>query len=106
MVTGVSQGYQIVLEITGVGYRAQVTGNRLILSLGYSNPVEYTLPEGITASLDQKQTQITLTGIDKQQIGHVAACIRALRPPDAYKGKGIRLKDERIKLKVGKAGKK
>lgn len=106
MVTGVSQGYQVVLEITGVGYRAQVTGNRLVLSLGYSNPVEYSLPDGVTASLDQKQTQITLTGIDKQQVGHVAACIRALRPPDSYKGKGIRLKGERLKLKVGKAGKK
>jgi large subunit ribosomal protein L6 len=106
MVKGVSQGYQIVLEITGVGYRAQVTGNKLTLSLGYSNPVEYSLPDGIVASLDQKQTQITLTGIDKQQIGHVAACIKALRPPDSYKGKGIRLKGERLKLKVGKAGKK
>ena len=106
MVAGVSQGYQIVLEIVGVGYRAQVSGNKLVLSLGYSNPVEYSLPDGITASLDQKQTQITLTGIDKQHIGHVAACIRALRPPDAYKGKGVRLKGERLKLKVGKAGKK
>jgi len=106
MVTGVSQGYQIVLEIVGVGYRAQVSGNKLIMSLGYSNPVEYFLPDGITASLDQKQTQITLTGIDKQQVGHVAACIKALRPPDAYKGKGVRLKGERLKLKVGKAGKK
>jgi large subunit ribosomal protein L6 len=106
MVTGVSQGYQIVLEIVGVGYRAQVSGNKLIMSLGYSNPVEYFLPDGITASLDQKQTQLTLTGIDKQQIGHVAACIKALRPPDAYKGKGVRLKGERLKLKVGKAGKK
>lgn len=106
MVTGVLQGYQIVLEIVGVGYRAQVSGNKLVMSLGYSNPVEYSLPDGITASLDQKQTQITLTGIDKQQIGNVAACIKALRPPDAYKGKGVRLKGERIKLKVGKAGKK
>ena len=106
MVTGVLQGYQIVLEVVGVGYRAQVSGNKLVMSLGYSNPVEYSLPDGITVSLDQKQTQITLTGIDKQQIGHVAACIKALRPPDAYKGKGIRLKGERLKLKVGKAGKK
>ena len=106
MITGVSQGYKSVLEIIGVGYRAQVAGNRLVLSLGYSNPVEYYLPDGITASLDAKQTQITLTGIDKQKIGHVTACIRALRPPDAYKGKGIRLKGEKLKLKVGKAGKK
>jgi len=106
MVKGVFQGYQIVLEIVGVGYRAQVSGNKLVMSLGYSNPVEYSLPDGITVSLDQKQTQITLTGIDKQQIGHVAACIKALRPPDVYKGKGVRLKGERLKLKVGKAGKK
>jgi large subunit ribosomal protein L6 len=106
MVTGVSQGYQIVLEIVGVGYKAQVSGNKLVMSLGYSNPVEYSLPDGITVTLDQKQTQITLTGIDKQQIGHVAGCIKALRPPDAYKGKGVRLKGERLKLKVGKAGKK
>jgi large subunit ribosomal protein L6 len=106
MVTGVSKGYEVVLEIVGVGYRAQVSGNKLVMSLGYSNPVEYSLPDGITVSLDQKQTQITLTGIDKQQVGHVAACIKALRPPDAYKGKGVRFKGERLKLKVGKAGKK
>jgi len=106
MVTGVSKGYQIVLEIVGVGYKAQVSGNKLVMSLGYSNPVEYSLPDGVTVSMDQKQTQMTLTGIDKQQIGHVAGCIKALRPPDAYKGKGVRLKGERLKLKVGKAGKK
>lgn len=106
MVIGVSEGYNRVLEIVGIGYRAQIVKNKLVLSIGYSNPVEYCLPEGVTASLDQKQTQITLTGIDKQQIGHVAACIRALRPPDPYKGKGIRFKNESLKLKVGKAGKK
>lgn len=106
MVAGVSLGYQKVLEVVGIGYRAQVAGNKLVLSLGYSSPVEYLLPEGVTATVDQKQTQITLVGIDKQKIGHVAACIRALRPPSAYKGKGIRLKNEKLRMKVGKAGKK
>ncbi len=106
MVTGVSEGYQRVLEITGVGYRAQVQGNRVIFSLGYSHPVEFQLPPGIVAAVDQKQTTLTLTGIDKQLIGQVAANIRALRPPDAYKGKGVRYAGERMKLKVGKAGKK
>lgn len=106
MVTGVSQGYQRVLEIQGIGYRAQVQGNRLLLTLGYSHPVEYQLPDGISATVDQKQTTITLSGIDKYLLGQVAANIRALRPPDPYKGKGIRYAGERLKLKVGKAGKK
>jgi len=106
MVAGVSQGFQRVLEISGIGYRAQVQGSKLLLSLGYSHPVEYQLPDGISAAVDQKQTTITLTGIDKQQLGQVAADIRALRPPDAYKGKGIRYAGEKLRLKVGKAGKK
>lgn len=106
MVTGVSQGYQKVLEIVGVGYKAQVVGNKLVLALGYSSPVEFQLPEGIKTSVDAKQTHITLMGIDKQQIGQVAASLKALRPPDAYKGKGIRYQGERFKLKAGKAGKK
>ncbi len=106
MVTGVGHGYHKVLEISGVGYRAQVQGKKLIFTLGYSHPVEFALPEGIQASVDQKQTQITLTGIDKQLLGQVAADIRALRKPNIYKGKGIRYAGERIKLKVGKAGKK
>lgn len=106
MVAGVSQGFQRILDIVGVGYRAQVTGNTLMLSLGYSHPIAYPLPEGIKATVDQKQVQITLTGIDKQQIGQVAASLKSLRPPDAYKGKGIRYSGERLKLKVGKAGKK
>jgi large subunit ribosomal protein L6 len=106
MVTGVSAGYQKVLDIVGVGYKAQVTGNKIMLTLGYSHPIEFNLPEGIKASVDQKQTQITLTGIDKQKLGQVAASLRALRAPDAYKGKGVRYSQERLKLKVGKAGKK
>jgi large subunit ribosomal protein L6 len=106
MVTGVSQGYQRVLDIVGVGYRAQAPGDRLVFTLGYSHAVEFILPEGVKASVDGKQVQITLTSMDKQQIGQVAASLKALRFPDAYKGKGIRYAGERIKLKVGKAGKK
>lgn len=106
MVKGVSQGYQKVLEITGVGYRAQVQGNKIMLTLGYSHPVEFQLPQGISAAVDQKQTTITLTGIDNQKLGQTAADLKALRSPDSYKGKGIRYAGERIKLKVGKAGKK
>lgn len=106
MVDGVTKGYQRVLDIVGVGYRAQVQGTKIMLTLGYSHPVEFPLPEGITAAVDQKQTQITLTGIDKQKIGQVAANLRSLRKPDAYKGKGVRYSGERLKLKVGKTGKK
>ena len=106
MVTGVTAGYQRVLDIVGVGYRAQVQGKKIMLTLGYSHPVEFPLPDGITAAVDQKQTQITLTGIDKQKIGQVAADLRSRRSPDAYKGKGVRFSGERLKLKVGKTGKK
>lgn len=106
MVTGVTTGYQRVLEIVGVGYRAQVQGNKIVLSLGYSHPVEFNLPDGITAAVDQKQTQITLTGIDKQKIGQIAANLKAIRKPDIYKGKGVRFAGQRLKLKVGKTGKK
>ncbi|NWF98727.1 MAG: 50S ribosomal protein L6 [Nitrospirae bacterium] len=106
MITGVSKGYQKNLEIAGVGYRAQVSGNKITFTLGYSHPIEMQLPEGISAAVDPKQVQITLTGIDKQLLGQVAASMRALRPPDAYKGKGIRYAGQRLKLKVGKAGKK
>jgi large subunit ribosomal protein L6 len=106
MVKGVSEGYQKVLEISGIGYRAQVQGKKIIMSLGYSHPVEYTLPEGITAEVDPKQQKITIKGIDKQLVGQVAADIRSLRPPDVYKGKGIRYAGEMVRLKAGKAGKK
>jgi len=106
MVKGVSEGYQQVLEITGVGYKAQVQGSKLMLTLGYSHLVEFLLPEGITAGVDARQTQVTLKGIDKHLLGQVAANIRALRTPDIYKGKGIRYAGEVIKLKAGKAGKK
>jgi len=106
MVTGTSQGYQKVLEIVGIGYKAQVMGSKLVLSLGYSHPIEFQLPEGIKASVDAKQTVITLTGIDKHQLGQVAENLKGLRLPDSYKGKGIRYSGERLKLKAGKAGKK
>ena len=102
MVVGVSEGYQKVLEISGVGYKAQVQGKKLVLTLGYSHPVEFLLPDGVTAEVGAKQMQIILKGVDKQLIGQVAANIRALRPPDAYKGKGIRYAGETVKLKVGK----
>ncbi len=106
MVTGVSQGFTKALQIYGVGYRAQVSGNKIILNIGYSHPVEFVLPEGIKATVDEKQTTITLHGIDKQLVGQIAANLRAIRPPDAYKGKGIRYTDEVLKLKPGKTGKK
>jgi large subunit ribosomal protein L6 len=106
MVTGVSTGFARVLQIYGVGYRAQVSGDKLTINIGYSHPVEFKLPEGIKAVVDEKQTTITLSGIDKQLIGQVAANIRAIRPPDAYKGKGIRYAEEVLKLKPGKTGKK
>lgn len=106
MVIGVSQGYKKILSITGVGYRAQVKGESIVFTLGYSLPVEYQLPAGVIAVVDDKQTTITLTGFDKQLIGQAAANIRELRPPDSYKGKGIRYAGERLKLKAGKTGKK
>ena len=106
MVVGVSQGYRKVLEIFGVGYKAPVAGDRIVFALGYSHQIEFLLPPNVKASVDQKQVQITLTSIDKQQIGQVAASLKSLRLPDAYKGKGIRYAGERLKLKAGKAGKK
>lgn len=106
MVQGVSKPYERQLQIFGVGYRAQVKENKLIFSVGYSQPVEYHLPEKVTAEIDDKQTTITLRSIDKQLLGQTAANIRKIRPPDAYKGKGIRYANESLKLKAGKTGKK
>jgi len=105
MVAGTSAGYEKVLLISGVGYRAQVQGQKITFTLGYSHPIDFQLPDGISAEVDKKQTQITLHSIDKQLIGQVAANIRALRPPNVYKGKGIKYAEEIIKLKVGKSGK-
>ena len=106
MVTGVNTGYQKILEISGVGYRAQTQGKKIVFTLGYSHPIEFPLPDGITAEVDPKQTKITLKSVDKQLLGQIAANIRALRPPDVYKKKGIIYAGEQIKLKAGKAGKK
>jgi large subunit ribosomal protein L6 len=103
MVVGVTHGYTKVLEISGVGYRADVRGNTLHLSLGYSHPIEYKLPKGIEAAVD-KQNRITLTGIDKELLGMTAASIRDFRRCEPYKGKGIRYADEVVRRKVGKAG--
>ena len=104
MIKGVTEGFHKNLEIIGVGYRAEVQGNILNLSLGYSHPVRYTLPKGITATVD-KQTNIALKGIDKQLLGQAAADIRTFRLPDPYKGKGIKYAGEIIRRKAGKAGK-
>ena len=106
MVTGVTKGYEKVLEINGVGYRAQKQGKKLILSLGYSHPVEMEDPEGLESVLDG-QNKITIKGIDKQKVGQYAAEIREKRKPEPYKGKGIRYVGENIRRKEGKtAGKK
>lgn len=105
MVTGVSKGFQRILEINGIGYRAMVSGKSIEFNLGYSHPIKFDLPEGITASIDKKNI-ITLTGIDKELLGHTAASIRRLRPPESYKGKGIKYAEERIQRKAGKAGTK
>lgn len=104
MIDGVTKGYEKTLEVSGVGYRAQVQGKNILLSLGFSHQITYPLPEGVNAAVD-KQTVITLKGIDKELIGQVAANIRGLRSPEPYKGKGIKYKEERIVKKAGKAGK-
>lgn len=101
MVTGVKDGFEKKLEIVGIGYRAQVQGRAIRLALGYSHPVVFPLPEGITAEID-KQTAITLRGPDKAVLGQTAARLRMLRKPDPYKGKGIKYADEHIRRKVGK----
>ncbi len=103
MVVGVHAGFSKTLEINGVGYRAELQGQTLNLNLGFSHPVEFPLPEGIEAKVD-KNTVITLSGIDKELLGQTAATIRAYRPPEPYKGKGIKYSDEVIIRKVGKAG--
>ena len=105
MVVGVSQGYEKVLEINGVGYRASKSGNVLTLQLGYSHPVEMTDPEGVE-SVCETQTKIIIKGIDKEKVGQYAANIREKRPPEPYKGKGIKYADEHIRRKVGKTGAK
>ena len=110
MVVGVTNGYSKQLEIHGVGYRAAKVGDNLVIQVGYSHPIEVQPPRGITLSVDgidpaTKATRISVSGIDKQQVGEVAATIRRLRKPEPYKGKGIRYAGEAIRRKAGKAGK-
>lgn len=105
MVRGVTEGFERKLEIVGIGYRAQLAGGTLTFALGYSHPVVFPLPTGIQAEVE-KQTAITLRGIDKYLVGQTAAKIRALRPPDSYKGKGIRYSGETVRKKAGKTGAK
>ena len=113
-IVGVTEGFTRQMDVVGVGYKADVQSKRIVFSLGYSHPIEFPLPEGIEAraervaaksSIQQYQTTLTLTGIDKQKLGQVAAEMHKLRKPDAYKGKGVRYADVPIKLKPGKTGK-
>lgn len=104
MVVGVSEGFQKALELIGVGYRAQVQGNKLTLNVGYSHPVEMTAPEGVTFEVPAN-TQVIVKGIDKEVVGELAANIRGVRPPEPYKGKGIRYVGEFVRRKEGKTGK-
>ncbi|MCL1817874.1 MAG: 50S ribosomal protein L6 [Spirochaetaceae bacterium] len=103
MVIGVTQGFQKALLINGVGYRAEIQGKSLILSLGYSNPVEYPIPEGLTI-VCESQSKVVISGISKERVGQVAAEIRSIRPPEPYKGKGIKYETETVRRKVGKTG--
>ncbi|NJN85546.1 MAG: 50S ribosomal protein L6 [Leptolyngbyaceae cyanobacterium SL_7_1] len=105
MVEGVSQGFQRRLEIQGIGYRAQVQGRSLNLTVGYSHPVQITPPDGIQVAVENN-TNVVVSGIDKEIVGNIAAQIRAVRPPEPYKGKGIRFSGEVVRRKAGKAGKK
>ncbi len=104
MVIGVSQGFEKVLEVNGVGYRAQKSGDKLLLQVGYSNTVEFTAPPGVNIVVEGAN-RIRVLGIDKELVGETAAKIRAIRPADPYKGKGIKYSDERLHLKPGKSGK-
>lgn len=105
MVEGVSQGFQRRLEIQGVGYRAQVQGRNLVLSVGYSHPVQIEPPDGVQLAVENN-TNVIVSGINKEIVGNIAARIRAVRPPEPYKGKGIRYAGEMVRRKAGKAGKK
>lgn len=105
MVTGVTEGYMKELQLVGVGYRASMEGKNLTLNVGYSHSVEIEPPSGITFEVGDRAQQIFITGIDKQAVGQIAADIRKVRPPEPYKGKGIRYKDEHVRHKAGKAGK-
>ncbi|CAN5788766.1 50S ribosomal protein L6 [soil metagenome] len=104
MVEGVSNGYQKKLEIQGVGYRASLQGQKLVMALGYSHPVEFEPPQGIQFAVEGN-TNVTVSGIDKEIVGNTAARVRAARPPEPYKGKGVRYAGEQVRRKAGKAGK-
>lgn len=105
MVVGVSSGFEKVLEVNGVGYRAELEGNNLVLNVGYSHPVVVEPPTGIAFDVETRSRQIKVIGYDKVKVGQVAADIRKIRPPEPYKGKGIKYLEERIRRKAGKAGK-
>jgi large subunit ribosomal protein L6 len=103
-VAGVTKGFSRDLEIVGVGYKAEVKGKAVVFSLGYSHPVNFPIPDGISVALDAKAGKLTISGADRQKVGQTAAEIRKLRVPDPYKGKGVKYADEVIRRKVGKAG--
>ncbi len=106
-VEGVTNGWKKELDIVGIGYRAEMKGKGLVVfTLGYSHPIEVPLPSGIEVTIDPKQTHLTVSGIDRQKVGQVAADMRSLRKPDPYKNKGVRYSDEKLKKKVGKTGAK
>jgi len=106
-ITGVTKGWTKELDIVGIGYRAELKGKgTVVFTLGYSHPIEFPLPAGIEVTIDPKQTHLTVTGVDRQKVGQVAADMRALRKPDPYKNKGVRYSNERLKKKAGKTGAK
>jgi large subunit ribosomal protein L6 len=105
MVTGVTQGFSKALVVEGVGYRAEMKGKQLVMALGYSHPVPVDPPAGISFAVDEKTKTITVLGIDKELVGQVASDLRSWRPPEPYKGKGLRYSDEKVRRKAGKAGK-
>lgn len=106
-VEGVTNGWKKELDVIGIGYRVELKGkNTVVFTLGYSHPIEFPLPTGIEVAIDPKQTHVTVSGIDRQKVGQVAADMRSLRKPDPYKNKGVRYSDEKLKKKVGKTGAK
>ncbi len=105
MVVGVSEGFEKTLEVHGVGYRPELDGSDLVLNVGYSHPVRISPPEGISFEVDQRARMIRVLGCDKEMVGQVAADVRKVRPPEPYKGKGVRYQGERVRHKAGKAGK-
>ncbi len=106
-VEGVTNGWKKELDVVGIGYRVELKGKGMVVfTLGYSHPIEFPLPTGVDVAIDPKQTHLTVSGIDRQQVGQVAADMRSLRKPDPYKNKGVRYSDEKLKKKVGKTGAK